>query len=75
MDDLVKEEVAKQLAENTLIAFAEAEISFDVLMRFMRIMIKSIWSGLGKEERLDFLLNIGKAMGGEAVKLKEENLH
>lgn len=70
-----KEKVAKQLAENTLLAFAEAGVPVDVLMRFMRVMTKAIWSGLSKEERIDFLLNINKAMGGEAITLKEETLH
>lgn len=30
---------------------------------------------LSKEERIDFLLNINKAMEGEAITLKEETLH
>lgn len=74
MNDL-KEKTAKQLAENTLLAFVEAGIPVDVLMRFMQVMTKAIWSELNKKERIDFLLNINKAMGGEAITLKEETLH
>lgn len=69
------DEIAKQLATNTLIGFSEADISVDVLQRFIYCLVTAVFSGLTQEERTEFLHNMGKAMQCEAVNLNKEVIH